>query len=46
MITHGKYFLQGNVAAAEAAMLAGCVFYGGYPITPASDLMEYMAAHV
>ncbi|MEM0163029.1 MAG: 2-oxoacid:acceptor oxidoreductase subunit alpha, partial [Thermoplasmata archaeon] len=46
MITHGKYFLQGNVAAAEAAMLAGCVFYGGYPITPASDLMEYMAAHL
>ncbi len=46
MITHGKHFLQGNVAAAEAAMLAGCGFYGGYPITPASDLMEYMAAHL
>jgi 2-oxoglutarate ferredoxin oxidoreductase subunit alpha len=43
MITHGKYFLQGNVASAEAAILAGCGFYGGYPITPASDLMEYMA---
>ncbi len=43
MLMPGRYFLSGNVAAAEAALLAGCRFYGGYPITPSSELMEHMA---
>lgn len=35
--------LQGNEACARAAMDAGCNFYAGYPITPASEIMEWMA---
>jgi len=38
-----KVFWTGNIAAAEAALRVGCNFYAGYPITPSSDLMEYMA---
>jgi len=36
-------FLQGNEACAEAAIAAGCRFFAGYPITPASEIMEYLA---
>ena len=35
--------LQGNEAIAEGALAAGCRFYAGYPITPASEISEYMA---
>ncbi|MEM2105926.1 MAG: 2-oxoacid:acceptor oxidoreductase subunit alpha [Candidatus Bathyarchaeia archaeon] len=37
------YFWQGNEACAEAAIIAGCRFFAGYPITPASELFEHMA---
>jgi 2-oxoglutarate ferredoxin oxidoreductase subunit alpha len=40
------YYLSGNEAAAEGALAAGCRFYGGYPITPSSELMERMAARL
>ena len=36
--------LQGNEACARAAVEAGCRFYAGYPITPSSEIAEYMAA--
>jgi 2-oxoglutarate ferredoxin oxidoreductase subunit alpha len=36
----GRYFLQGDEACAEGAIAAGCNFYAGYPITPASEIME------
>ena len=36
----GKYFMMGNFAAVEAAILAGCRFYAGYPITPSSEIFE------
>jgi len=36
-------YLMGNIACAEAAITAGCRFYGGYPITPSSEIMERMA---
>ncbi|HNR04302.1 MAG TPA: 3-methyl-2-oxobutanoate dehydrogenase subunit VorB [Bacillota bacterium] len=39
-----KVFMQGNMALAEAAIRAGCKYYFGYPITPASEIMEYYAA--
>jgi len=39
----GSYFMQGNEACAEGAMTAGCRFYAGYPITPASEIAEHMA---
>ena len=38
-----KVFLQGNEACARAALAAGCRFYGGYPITPSSEIAEFMA---
>ncbi|MEA3332940.1 MAG: 2-oxoacid:acceptor oxidoreductase subunit alpha, partial [Pseudomonadota bacterium] len=40
----GKYYLSGNVAAAEGAIAAGCRFYAGYPITPSSEIMEHIAS--
>lgn len=33
-------FLQGNEACVEGAMMAGLGFYGGYPITPSSEIAE------
>jgi len=36
----GNHYLSGNEAAAEGAIAAGCRYYGGYPITPSSDIME------
>lgn len=39
-------FMKGNEAIAEAAIRAGCRFYAGYPITPQSELLEYMGAHM
>ncbi len=42
-ITPGHHYLSGNDAAARGAIAAGCRFYAGYPITPSSEIMEYMA---
>ncbi len=39
----GLELLQGNEAAAIAAIKAGVRFYGGYPITPSSEIAEVMA---
>lgn len=38
-----KVLISGNVAIAEGALYAGCRFFGGYPITPSSDIAEYMS---
>lgn len=35
--------MKGNEAFAEAAIRAGCDAYFGYPITPQSEVMEYLA---
>ena len=35
----GLQFLQGNEACADGAILAGCDFFAGYPITPSSEIM-------
>jgi 2-oxoglutarate ferredoxin oxidoreductase subunit alpha len=35
--------MQGNTACAEAALAAGCRFFGGYPITPSTEIAEHMA---
>ncbi|MBI4007495.1 MAG: 2-oxoacid:acceptor oxidoreductase subunit alpha [Planctomycetes bacterium] len=35
-------FLQGNDACAEGAIAAGCLFFAGYPISPSSEIMEWM----
>ncbi|MBO5646840.1 MAG: 3-methyl-2-oxobutanoate dehydrogenase subunit VorB [Clostridia bacterium] len=38
-----KVLMKGNEALAEAAILAGCRHYFGYPITPQTEVAEYMA---
>jgi len=35
--------LQGSEACVRGALAAGCRFYAGYPITPATDIMELMS---
>ncbi len=35
--------LSGNEACAEGAIAAGCRFFGGYPITPSSEIAELMS---
>lgn len=37
-----KLVMSGNEAMAAGAIHAGCRFYGGYPITPASEILEFM----
>ena len=38
-----KVLMKGNEAIAEAAIMAGCRHYFGYPITPQNQIPEYMA---
>ncbi len=38
-----KAFIKGNEAIARAAVDAGCRYYFGYPITPQSDIPEYLS---
>ena len=40
-----KYILTGNDAIAIGAAAAGCKFYAAYPMTPASTILEWFAAH-
>lgn len=42
LLTPGWHFMQGDEACAEGALAAGCRFYAGYPITPASEIMIHM----
>ncbi len=37
-------YLTGNHAIAEAAIIAGLKFYAGYPITPSTEIFEYLAS--
>ena len=41
-----KILIKGNEAIAQAAINAGCHCYFGYPITPQSEIGEYMSAHL
>jgi 2-oxoglutarate/2-oxoacid ferredoxin oxidoreductase subunit alpha len=36
-------FMEGNEACAEGALYAGCTFFAGYPITPSSEIAEYLS---
>jgi len=42
-VEQSTFFWQGNEACAEAAIAAGCRFFAGYPITPASEIAEHLA---
>lgn len=39
----GEHFLNGDYACAEGALAAGCRFFAGYPITPATEIAEHMS---
>ncbi len=41
-----RLVISGNQALSLGALAAGCTFYAGYPITPASDIMEFLAAQL
>jgi len=41
-----KKFMKGCEAVAEAAVLAGCRFFAGYPITPQNEIPEYMSSRL
>ncbi len=36
----GAHYIDGNYAIAEGALAAGCRFFGGYPITPSTEIAE------
>ncbi len=42
----GEHFMLGDHAAAEGAILAGCRFFAGYPITPATETAERMSVRL
>ena len=42
----GVAIYQGNVACAEGALAAGCRYFAGYPITPASEIPEYLSSRL
>ena len=44
MISDKKVLIKGNYAIAQAAINAGCQCYFGYPITPQTEIGEYLSA--
>ena len=42
----GEHFMLGDHAAAEGAIVAGCRFFAGYPITPATEIAERMSVRM
>jgi 2-oxoglutarate ferredoxin oxidoreductase subunit alpha len=43
IIHSGIHFMNGDEACAEAAIASGCSFFGGYPITPSTEIAESLA---
>jgi len=43
---HEEVLLQGNEAVAEGALRAGCLFFAGYPITPATEISEILSVRL
>ncbi|MDR2545498.1 MAG: 2-oxoacid:acceptor oxidoreductase subunit alpha [Methanobrevibacter sp.] len=41
-----ELFIQGNEACAMGAIKAGCRFFGGYPITPSTEIAEYLSINL
>jgi 2-oxoglutarate/2-oxoacid ferredoxin oxidoreductase subunit alpha len=39
----GSHFMNGDTASAEGALAAGCLYFGGYPITPSTEIAERLA---
>ncbi len=43
---HDEVLLQGNEAVVEGALRAGCRFFAGYPITPATEISEALSVRL
>jgi len=43
VVLTGAHFMNGDVACAEGAIAAGCRFFAGYPITPATEIAEHLS---
>ncbi len=43
IVLPGPRFTSGDIACAEGALAAGCRFFAGYPITPATEIAEHMS---
>jgi len=41
-----KLITDGNDMCAAAAIFSGCQFFGGYPITPSTEIMQFFTDHV
>lgn len=41
-----KELIKGNEAIAEAAIRSGCKLFFGYPITPSTEIVEYLSKHL
>src|SRR5215475_11123882 len=41
-----RRLMEGSQALAEAAVQVGCRFYAGYPITPSTEILEYMSVRL
>jgi len=45
-IASAKFVVDGNDLCAAAAIVAGCDFFGGYPITPSSEIMHFLGREI
>jgi 2-oxoglutarate ferredoxin oxidoreductase subunit alpha len=43
MVNPGTYFWSGNEACVEGALVAGCRFFAGYPISPSNEIPEQLS---
>lgn len=46
MADQKERLIQGNQACAEGAIASGARFFAGYPITPSTEIAEFMARHL
>ncbi len=42
-LPEGKHLMMGNIAMSEGAIAAGLRFFGGYPITPSTEVIEHLS---
>ena len=45
-LPEGRHLMMGNVAMAEGALSSGLKFFGGYPITPSTEVIEHLAVRL
>jgi len=45
-LPEGKSLMMGNIAMSEGAIAAGLKFFGGYPITPSTEVIEHLSVRL